>query len=185
MTFWRFLSDFQPLLDSARPSTFDWFYCYCRPPERGRSLARSWSAVRCGAPVNIPISFWSRAAKISLFPSVLMLPHLSGQISKTTALYYTPANYRKRWVYTTWSIKTKSERLLVHDHLCKRDCWYCISTVGETADSLNWTWRCPKETNRSSLMKKSEKPCATVYLILQKCQSARLRTVQQIVAIEN
>jgi hypothetical protein len=39
---------------------------------------------------------------ISLFLSVLMLPHHSRQISETAAIYYTPAKYWERWVYTLW-----------------------------------------------------------------------------------
>ncbi len=39
---------------------------------------------------------------LSLFLSVVMLPHHSGQIPETTVFYYKPAKYRERWVYTLW-----------------------------------------------------------------------------------
>jgi hypothetical protein len=39
------------------------FYCYYRPPERWRSPAGPWSACSA-APVNIPISFWSRPRRV-------------------------------------------------------------------------------------------------------------------------
>jgi hypothetical protein len=39
---------------------------------------------------------------LSLFLSVLILLHHSGQISETAALYYIPAKSRERWVYISW-----------------------------------------------------------------------------------
>ncbi len=89
----------------------DWFYSYYRPPKRGKSPAMPWSPVRCGASQHsnqllVPGHVECRGRRVLswvgllLFLSVIMLPNSSGQIPETTALYYTPAKYRERWVYT-------------------------------------------------------------------------------------
>jgi hypothetical protein len=86
-------------------------------------------AVVCSPPFNIPVSFLSRAAKsagevafslrpaLSVFLSVLMLPHYSGQISETAVLYYTPVKYWERWMYRRESNLAMSSSPVTNNNL--------------------------------------------------------------------
>ncbi len=82
----------------------DRFYCDYRPPERGKSPAWPWSAVRCGTrqhsyqflvPGLVECGGRRVPSRASLYLSEVILPHHSGQIPKTAALYYTSANTRR------------------------------------------------------------------------------------------
>jgi hypothetical protein len=91
----------------------DWFYCYYRSPEHGRSPAGLWSTVRSGTSqhsdqflilgcVECGGRWVLSQASLLLFLNVVMLPHHSGQIPETAALYYTRAKNQERQVYTLW-----------------------------------------------------------------------------------
>jgi hypothetical protein len=92
----------------------DRFYCYYRPPELWRSPTGPWSAAWCGTSqhsiqflVPVCVERGGRQllcqAGLSIFLSVVMLPHRSGQIYETAVLYYIyTAKYWERWVYTLW-----------------------------------------------------------------------------------
>ncbi len=80
-------------------------------------------------------TFVSIGPTLSLFLSVLMLPHHSGQISKTAAIFYTHVKDQKRWVYTSWKRGQKG--------LDPGSCWtsqktsyFCINYCKTVAPSL-------------------------------------------------
>jgi hypothetical protein len=115
MTFWRpfwcFFVRSSVAALTFRHSHFRPVYWYYRPPEHGGSPAGLWSAVRCGArqhsyqflvPGCIECGGRRVPSRASLFLSKAILPHCSGWIPETAALYYTSARYRERWVYTSW-----------------------------------------------------------------------------------
>jgi hypothetical protein len=77
---------------------------FYRPPQHGRSPAGPWSAVRCGARQHsyqflVPGRVERRGrqvySRVSLYLSKVILPHRSGRIPETAALYYTSATYRR------------------------------------------------------------------------------------------
>jgi hypothetical protein len=100
------------------PSPFTWFYCYYRLPEgekSRRAVVRSpvlhhpqhsiqfliLGCAKCGE--------WrvlSRAHPLALSKRTLV-PHHSGQIPKTVALYNTPSKYWGRYVRSgVWKVKS-------------------------------------------------------------------------------
>ncbi len=102
------------------------FYCYCRPPENGRSGDGLWYTVRCGASqdsnqflvrghTECGVCGFSVGPALLLFLSGLIALHRSEQIAKTIALYYSPSKYCGRYILDLVIERQKTERTLVLD----------------------------------------------------------------------
>ncbi len=123
--FWCFSSEVLLLRSPADLPASDRFYCHYRPPERGRSPTGPWSAVRCDVsqhsnPFLVPGRIECKGTRalsqagFLLFWTKVILPHRSGWIPETAAVYYTSARYQKRWVNTLWKRGITERTPVVH-----------------------------------------------------------------------